>query len=67
MKMPSARTQLFHFSTTQSMASEEMAERLLAELRADVLREAADRATAKYGATNRAAADLRRMADGSQP
>lgn len=33
--------------------------------RAEVLREAADWLTAKYGVTNRAAGDLRRLADGS--
>ncbi|MER5706028.1 hypothetical protein [Streptomyces sp. NPDC002122] len=33
----SARDELFHFATTQSMASEEMAERLLAKFRAEAL------------------------------
>ena len=41
------------------------AEQLLDAYRAEVLREAADWLTKKYGITNRAAGDLRRLADGS--
>lgn len=59
-----ARAQLFHFAVTRDMAAEEMADRLLNEHRAAVLTEAADWLVAKYGVTNRAAADLRRRAAG---
>jgi len=40
---------------------------LLDAYRAEVLREAADWLTAKYGVTNRAAGDLRRLADTTRP
>lgn len=38
----------------------------LAAHRAEVLREAADALVAKYGVTNRAAGDLRRLADAAE-
>ncbi|MEU5580999.1 hypothetical protein ABZ791_30450 [Streptomyces huasconensis] len=46
--------------------TETYADRLLRRLRAEVLREAADKLVAKYGVTNRAAGDLRRMADADE-